>query len=81
VVHKPPDTCASAFSAELDFWRIPHQAVGSCCADAVNAAFSHEKLLEERDKDDVYLNIQLNQRHKKKDEATYIYIYIFIITI
>jgi hypothetical protein len=35
VVHRPPEVCAAAFLAELDFWHIKTACIGSCCAEIV----------------------------------------------
>lgn len=43
VVHKPPELCPSAFSAELEFWRVPSSYIGACCAESVSPL---ERLLE-----------------------------------
>ncbi|KAF7634175.1 hypothetical protein Mgra_00006473 [Meloidogyne graminicola] len=43
VIHKPPELCPSAFSAELEFWRVPTSYIGACCSDSVSPL---ERLLE-----------------------------------
>lgn len=43
VIHRPPEICPAAFLSELDFWRISHQHVGSCCADILPRDKSEEK--------------------------------------
>ena len=35
--------CPASFLTELDFWRISHQYVGSCCADIVPQKRDEEK--------------------------------------
>ncbi|KAK0408271.1 hypothetical protein QR680_003865 [Steinernema hermaphroditum] len=43
VIHRPPEICPAQFLAELEFWRIPLQHVGSCCADIVPREKTDEK--------------------------------------
>uniref|UniRef100_A0A915NIN0 BTB domain-containing protein n=1 Tax=Meloidogyne floridensis TaxID=298350 RepID=A0A915NIN0_9BILA len=50
VVHKPPELCPSAFSAELEFWRVPTSYIGACCSDSVSPL---ERLLESSKEDKV----------------------------
>lgn len=35
VVHRPPEMCPLALAAELEFWRISPQSIGSCCAEDI----------------------------------------------
>ncbi|KAI1719914.1 ion transport protein [Ditylenchus destructor] len=35
VVHRPPEMCPIALAAELEFWRISPQSIGSCCAEDI----------------------------------------------
>lgn len=43
-VHKVfAQVCPASFLTELDFWRISHQHVGSCCADIVPQKREEEK--------------------------------------
>ena len=43
VIHRPSEVCPASFLSELDFWRISHQHVGSCCADIVPREKQEEK--------------------------------------
>ncbi|CAD6186686.1 unnamed protein product [Caenorhabditis auriculariae] len=49
VVHRPSEICPASFLSELDFWRISHQHVGSCCADIVPQPRNEEKEEEKVD--------------------------------
>ncbi|PAV84925.1 hypothetical protein WR25_21783 [Diploscapter pachys] len=49
VVHRPSEVCPASFLTELDFWRISHQHVGSCCADIVPQKRDEEKEEEKVD--------------------------------
>ncbi|KJH43326.1 K+ channel tetramerization domain protein [Dictyocaulus viviparus] len=54
VIHRPAEICPAAFLNELDFWRISHKHVGSCCADIVPIKKDEEK--EEEKVDDTTFN-------------------------
>ncbi|CAI5451946.1 unnamed protein product [Caenorhabditis angaria] len=49
VVHRPSEVCPASFLGELDFWRISHQHVGSCCADVIPQKREEEKEEEKVD--------------------------------
>ncbi|CAI2354590.1 unnamed protein product [Caenorhabditis sp. 36 PRJEB53466] len=49
VVHRPSEICPASFLSELDFWRISHQHVGSCCADIIPQKREEEKEEEKVD--------------------------------
>ncbi|CAJ0950219.1 unnamed protein product, partial [Mesorhabditis belari] len=49
VVHRPSEVCPASFLSEMDFWRISHQHVGSCCADVVPREKVEEKEEEKVD--------------------------------
>ncbi|CAJ0569390.1 unnamed protein product, partial [Mesorhabditis spiculigera] len=49
VIHRPSEVCPASFLSELDFWRISHQHVGSCCADIVPREKPEEKEEEKVD--------------------------------
>ncbi|VDO58572.1 unnamed protein product [Haemonchus placei] len=64
VVHRPSEVCPASFLSELDFWRISHQHVGSCCADIVPQKREEEKE-EEKVDDTTFDNLMFGKVRRR----------------
>ncbi|VDL63829.1 unnamed protein product [Nippostrongylus brasiliensis] len=64
VVHRPSEVCPASFLTELDFWRISHQHVGSCCADVVPQKKEEEKE-EEKVDDTTFDNLMFGKVRRR----------------
>ncbi|KAL6741668.1 hypothetical protein Aduo_014899 [Ancylostoma duodenale] len=64
VVHRPSEVCPASFLTELDFWRISHQHVGSCCADIVPQKREEEKE-EEKVDDTTFDNLMFGKVRRR----------------
>ncbi|CAI4227246.1 unnamed protein product [Auanema sp. JU1783] len=64
VIHKPSELCPAAFLTELEFWKISHQHVGSCCADVIPQPKSEEKE-EERVDDTTFDNLMCGKLRRR----------------
>lgn len=64
VVHRPSEVCPASFLSELDFWRISHQHVGSCCADIVPQKKEEEKE-EEKVDDTTFDNLMFGKVRRR----------------
>ncbi|KAK6031812.1 K+ channel tetramerization domain protein [Ostertagia ostertagi] len=56
--------CPASFLSELDFWRISHQHVGSCCADIVPQKREEEKE-EEKVDDTTFDNLMFGKVRRR----------------
>ncbi|GMS79685.1 hypothetical protein PENTCL1PPCAC_1860 [Pristionchus entomophagus] len=64
VVHRPSEVCPASFLAELEFWRISHEHVGSCCADVVPRPKEAEKE-EEKVDDNTFDNMMFGKLRRR----------------
>ncbi|EPB68163.1 K+ channel tetramerisation domain protein [Ancylostoma ceylanicum] len=63
--------CPASFLTELDFWRISHQHVGSCCADIVPQKREEEKEEEKRKSPLLELPALLKTNILQVDDTTF----------
>ncbi len=68
VVHKPHQACADAFLAELDFWGINEEHIGSCCAEELFGGpleSAKEQEVELSDEEDYFQDQSLGESRKR----------------